>query len=43
LADKQVLDWTGPKRPGAIDPKTLQGIVVDDPAAERTGFDATST
>lgn len=43
LADKQVLDWTGPKRPGAIDPKTLQGIVVDDPAAERKGFEATST
>jgi hypothetical protein len=42
LADKQVLDWTGPKRPDAINPKTLPGVVVDDPAAERQGFDAVS-
>ncbi|OWK36688.1 FAD-dependent oxidoreductase [Fimbriiglobus ruber] len=43
IADKQVLDWTGPKRPAGIDPKTLAGVVVDDPAAERTGFEATSS
>ena len=39
--DKQVLDWTGPKRqPAAIDPKKLAGIVVDDAAAERQGLRA---
>ena len=43
LADGQVLDWTGPKRAGAIDPKTLSGVVVDDPAAERKGFDGVSS
>lgn len=42
VADRQVLDWTGPKRPGAIDPKTLPGVVVDDAAAVRTGFDGAS-
>jgi hypothetical protein len=43
LRDKQVLDWTGPKRPGAIDPKKLPGVVVDDPAAEREGFAGVSS
>ena len=44
LADGQVLAWTGPvRKPAAsIDPETLDGIVVDDEAAARTGFDATS-
>ncbi len=41
LADKQVLVWTGPKSVGAtsIELKSLPGLVVDDEAAERTGFD----
>lgn len=43
VEDKQVLVWTGPKRVKGIDPKTLRGIVVDDSAAERKGFDGTST
>ncbi|MCB9941645.1 MAG: FAD-dependent oxidoreductase [Planctomycetaceae bacterium] len=44
LADGQILAWTGPvhKPAAAIDPKSLDGIVVDDEAASRTGFDATS-
>ena len=44
LADGQVLAWTGPsgKPAASIDPKTLSGIVVDDQAAKRTGFDALS-
>jgi len=39
LADKQVLEWTGPRRTtaGGIDPKTLPGIVVDDDQAEKRG------
>ena len=40
LADKQVLEYA-PKRRGS-DPKQLEGIVVDDDDAERTGFAATS-
>ena len=43
LADKQVLEWTGPKREAGIDAKTLAGIVIDDPAAERQGFDRVSS
>ena len=44
LADGQVLAWIGSvhKPAASIDPKTLDGIVVDDEAASRTGFDATS-
>ncbi|MCS7468442.1 FAD-dependent oxidoreductase [Stieleria sp. ICT_E10.1] len=44
MADGQVLIWTGPVRKTAasVDPKSLPGIVVDDEAAERTGFHATS-
>lgn len=44
LADGQVLVWTGPVREAAasIDPQTLKGIVVDDEAAVRKGFNATS-
>ena len=43
LKDGQVLEWTGPRRAGAIEVKSLKGVVVDDPFAERQGFDATST
>jgi hypothetical protein len=45
LGDKQVLDWTGPKRTAAagIDPKTLPGVVLDDEDAERQGFDHVSS
>ena len=44
LADKQVLEWTGPKRVGAnpIDPKTLKGLVQDDAQAKTTGQWSTS-
>ncbi|HSG71175.1 MAG TPA: FAD-dependent oxidoreductase, partial [Planctomycetaceae bacterium] len=44
LADKQVLIWTGPVRQSAqaIDVKTLQGIVIDDEASKRTGFESIS-
>lgn len=44
LEDRQVLTWTGPvKKPAeSIDPKTLKGIVIDDEAAERTGFNSVS-
>lgn len=39
LADKQVLEWTGPRRQAAegIDPKGLPGVVVDDAQARLTG------
>jgi hypothetical protein len=43
LADKQVLEYAAPPRPGAIDAKKLPGMVVDDDAAERKGFEAVST
>jgi hypothetical protein len=43
LEDKQVLAWTGPKRPGGVDARTLAGIVVDDADAERKGFDNLSS
>ena len=36
-ADGQVLAWTGPKTASGIDLKKLAGIVIDDPAAEKTG------
>lgn len=39
--DSQVLEWTGPKRtppPAGIDPSKLEGIVIDDAAAELQGF-----
>ena len=39
LADKQVLDYAMPSKVGAIDPKQMKGIVVDDDAAERIGFE----
>jgi hypothetical protein len=44
LGDKQVLDWTGPKRAHAgIDARKLAGIVLDDGRAERQGFDHVSS
>lgn len=44
LADKQVLEWTGPKRTAAqsIDPKKLAGVVRDDSDAKLTGDWSTS-
>lgn len=43
LADKQVLDWTGPKpADNSIDPRKLTGVVLDDSAAERKGFESVS-
>ncbi len=41
LSDKQVLIWSGPKPAAAtgIELKSLPGLVIDDEAAERTGFD----
>jgi hypothetical protein len=41
LADKQVLEYT--TAPGGIDPKTLNGVVMDDEQAARIGFDTVST
>jgi hypothetical protein len=41
LRDRQVLDWVAPKGAG-IDPATLAGIVLDDDAAERDGFEHVS-
>jgi hypothetical protein len=43
LADKQVLAYAAPPHPGGTDPKKLPGVVLDDDAAERKGFDATSS
>jgi hypothetical protein len=43
VRDKQVLAWTGPRRAGGIDVKTLPGVVLDDDAAERHGFDQVSS
>jgi len=39
LADRQVLEWTGPLKASAsaIDPKSLEGVVVDNDAAKLTG------
>jgi hypothetical protein len=43
LADQQVLEWTGPARAASLDPRKLQGIVVDDRQAELTGDWSTSS
>ncbi len=46
VADQQVLQWTGPKASppkAGIDPKTLQGIVIDEVQAKRRGFDRAGT
>jgi hypothetical protein len=37
LADKQILEWTGPRPAQGLDSKKLSGIVVDDTQAELTG------
>ena len=37
LADKQVLEWTGPRPTPPIDPKKLPGVVQDDEEAEKKG------
>lgn len=40
LADRQILEYTGPKRhtaQGAIDPAKLSGVVIDNQKAELTG------
>lgn len=44
LNDGQVLAWSGPVRKSAqaIDAQTLDGLVVDDESAARTGFTAAS-
>ncbi|HEY7157048.1 MAG TPA: FAD-dependent oxidoreductase [Gemmataceae bacterium] len=41
--DEQILDWTGPRREGGIDARKLAGVVLDDNAAERQGFEQTSS
>jgi hypothetical protein len=43
LEDKQVLELAALPRPSAIDPKKLAGIVLDDDAAERNGFEGVSS
>jgi hypothetical protein len=43
LDDKQVLEFAAPPSPGAVDPKKLPGVVVDDAGAELKGFDNVST
>jgi hypothetical protein len=43
LADKQVLEWTGPRPPTGIDPKSLPGLVLDDDQAEKRGDWSRST
>lgn len=43
LADKQVLEFAAPPKVGAIDAKQLPGVVLDDDAAERKGFDGVSS
>ncbi|HWC89725.1 MAG TPA: FAD-dependent oxidoreductase, partial [Pirellulales bacterium] len=37
LADDQVLEWKGPKRRSALDPRRLPGIVMDDTQAQLEG------
>jgi hypothetical protein len=43
LADKQVLEFDAPPRPGGVPLKTLNGVAVDDNQAARIGFDSVST
>ena len=45
LADKQVLEWTGPMRASGrvIDPKSLPGVVLDDADGIKTGEWGVST
>jgi hypothetical protein len=43
LADGQVLEFAAPPRPAPIDAKKLPGVALDDDAAERKGFEQTSS
>lgn len=43
LADRQVLEFAAMPREGAVDPKKLPGVVVDDADARLKGFAGTST
>jgi hypothetical protein len=43
LADKQVLTFAAAPKLGAIDPKSLPGVVVDDDAAACVGFGSASS
>jgi hypothetical protein len=43
LADRQVLEWTGPKRTPPIAAESLKGVVIDDDKAELTGAWLTSS
>jgi hypothetical protein len=43
LDDKQVLEFASAPKPGAIDLKRLPGIVLDDDAAQRQGFEGVSS
>ncbi len=43
LTDKQVLEFTAPPHPGAIEIKKLAGVVVDDADAKRKGFESVSS
>ncbi len=46
LADKQVLEWKGPKpaaRSEEIKPESLSGVVVDDEKGKRIGFESVGT
>ena len=36
LEDKQILEWTGPKRTPALDVSKLDGVVVDDAQADKS-------
>ncbi|MEO2047417.1 MAG: FAD-dependent oxidoreductase [Pirellulales bacterium] len=38
LEDGQILRWNGPRPKPPLDPKTLPGIVIDEPDAQRIGF-----
>jgi hypothetical protein len=43
LHDKQVLEYRAAVAQGGIDPRGLKGIVIDDDAAERVGFESVSS
>ncbi|MEM9589215.1 MAG: FAD-dependent oxidoreductase, partial [Planctomycetota bacterium] len=45
LADNQVLSWKAKPRPEwvSVDPKSLKGIVIDDPQADAIGFSGVGT
>ena len=43
LADKQVLEWTGPRPVAVVDPRKLPGLVLDDDEAQKQGAWSKST